>query len=590
MPFGDTGILDDFNRSNEGPPPSASWTNDIINYAGNGLAVSSNTVVANAVATCESYWSVETFGPACEAYITIVTIGGNFNEAYTFTRLANIGDGTTDGYALWWQQASTDSFKLFRIDNGVLTQLGSTENVTQSNGDSFGLESNDSDVHTGYYDTGSGWTACTSATATDTTYQSAGYIGLGIEKTTFVCDDFGGGTVGVAGTNIDVPLATVILTGYVPTVVASDHQDIEVPLATLVLTGYVPTIVVSDNQEVDVPLGTLTLTGYTPTIAVSDNVSIDVPAGTLVLTGYAPTITVTTNVNIAVPLGTLILTGYVPTAVVSGGVTIDVPVGVLTLTGYVPTVTVSNNINIDVPLGTLTLTGFAPTVTTTANVNIVVPLGTLVLTGYAPTVTTTANVNIDVPLGTLALTGYAPDVGVGVTVDVPLGALILTGYVPTVTVTSNVLINVPLAMLILTGYAPTITGVEVIVKGLDKPEKKPYEYQKEFLDMEPVARPLDPAFALRQEQQTIMKANAVAESLLRQNEVEAARRVSAMLAREKVDQDKADRRRASSLHNLAKAQIAKEAKAERQAEFNKVRNKSLKKARAAKKRKAKKKK
>ena len=77
---------------------------------------------------------------------------------------------------------------------------------------------------------------------------------------------------------------------------------------------------------------------------------------------------------------------------------------------------------------------------------------------------------------------------------------------------------------------------------------------------------------------------------MRQNEQAASDRVSAMLARERVDKDKADRRRASSLHNLAKAQIAKEAKVERQTEINKVRKKSLKKARAAKKRKAKKKK
>lgn len=129
----------------------------------------------------------------------------------------------------------------------------------------------------------------------------------------------------------------------------------------------------------------------------------------------------------------------------------------------------------------------------------------------------------------------------------------------------------------------------VEITGLDKPDRKPYEYQKDMLVMEPIVRPVSPSFAMRQEQKSVMEANQVAAQLARQNEAEAGRRVNAMLAREKADKDKADRRRASSLHNLAKAQIAKEAKAQKQDEINKVRKKSLRKARAAKKRKAKKK-
>ncbi len=227
--------------------------------------------------------------------------------------------------------------------------------------------------------------------------------------------------------------------------------------------------------------------------------------------------------------------------------------------------------------------------TAAGGVDITVPVATLEITGYAPIVTATGNIDIEVPAASLVLTGYAPAIGVGVPVDVPLGTLVLTGFAPTVTTTSNIVIEIPVGVLVLTGYAPTVVGVTPDRFGLDKPKEKPYEYQRDILDMEPIARPLSQTFALRQEQKSIRDANAVAEALVRQNDQAAAERVSAMLAREKVDKDKADRRRASSLHNLAKAQIAKEAKAAQKAERDKVNRKSLQKARAAKKRKAKKK-
>ncbi len=156
-----------------------------------------------------------------------------------------------------------------------------------------------------------------------------------------------------AGVEVEVPVGTLTLTGYAPTVVASDHQQVDVPLGTLTLTGYAPTVVASDHQQVDVPLATLTLTGYAPTISISDNINIDVPAGALTLTGYAPTVAATANVSIDVPLGALTLTGYVPTVVISDHQIIDVPLGTLTLTGYAPAISISGTSITTMPLGGL---------------------------------------------------------------------------------------------------------------------------------------------------------------------------------------------------------------------------------------------
>ena len=176
-------------------------------------------------------------------------------------------------------------------------------------------------------------------------------------------------------------------------------NTINVPLATLTLTGYAPTVTATANNFIDVPKGTLTLTGYTPTVSVSNNQSVSVPNGTLTLTGYAPTINVSDNKNISVPAASLTLTGYAPT--ISVGVTtyINVPTATLTLTGYAPTVAVSDNKIIDVPLLGQNLipysesfnTAWAHTNITITDNNIIAPDGTL--TGTLATFTSATSNN-----------------------------------------------------------------------------------------------------------------------------------------------------------------------------------------------------
>ena len=130
------------------------------------------------------------------------------------------------------------------------------------------------------------------------------------------------------------------------------------------------------GTTVEVPLGTLTLSGFAPTVLTPRTVSV--PLGALTLSGFAPT--VLTPRLVAVPLGTLTLSGFAPTVLTPRNVA--VPLGTLTLTGFAPSVRLG--INVAVPLGTLALSGFAPTVLTPRLVAI--PLGTLTLTGFAPDV------------------------------------------------------------------------------------------------------------------------------------------------------------------------------------------------------------
>jgi hypothetical protein len=163
---------------------------------------------------------------------------------------------------------------------------------------------------------------------------------------------------------------------------------------------------------VAVPLGTLTLTGFAPTVLTPRLISV--PLGTLTLTGFAPT--VLTPRLVSVPVGTLTLTGFAPVVGTTG--IVAVPTGTLTLSGFAPTVLTPRTV--PVPLGTLTLSGFAPTVLTPRT--IAVPLGTLTLTGFAPTVVVGGGVTVLVPVGDLTLVGYAPEVVVGgVGVEPPHG-------------------------------------------------------------------------------------------------------------------------------------------------------------------------
>jgi hypothetical protein len=74
MTFPTTPILDDFNRANEGPPPSANWSAYHASWGfGDGLEVVSNQCKGNSYNLCGDWWSVETFGSDCEVYVTIAT-------------------------------------------------------------------------------------------------------------------------------------------------------------------------------------------------------------------------------------------------------------------------------------------------------------------------------------------------------------------------------------------------------------------------------------------------------------------------------------------------------------------------------------
>jgi len=186
--FPTTGILDDFNRGNEGPPPSASWST-----LDNGLEVDTNQLKGVTNGTNTSYWNVETFGADCECYYTIANAA---DEHGVLIRLKDVvGEDTLDGYLIW--QADVDEITIARLDNNVPTALGAAISQAVVSGDKLGVECVGDQISAYFDDGGAGWGSI--GVRTEATYGAVGYIGAYLEDVDGRSDDFGGGTVVVAG-------------------------------------------------------------------------------------------------------------------------------------------------------------------------------------------------------------------------------------------------------------------------------------------------------------------------------------------------------------------------------------------------------
>ncbi len=200
MAFPATSVLDSFNRADEGPPPSSSWTNSVISTSG-GMKVVSNTAMCNAAGVCSGWWNVSTFGPDCEAY---ATFGATVRLVNIYVRLASPGvANNTDGYlAIVGVSGSTT---VHRVDDSVNTQLGAAMTTpVYVTGDKGGVEMIGSTLTLWSYQ--GSWSSID--TRSDGTYTAAGNIGFGGQSTAGVWDDFGGGSIGTAPV-VQVPITVL---------------------------------------------------------------------------------------------------------------------------------------------------------------------------------------------------------------------------------------------------------------------------------------------------------------------------------------------------------------------------------------------
>jgi len=175
--FGDTDVLDDFNRAD-----GALGDNWGTLYTHTKPVISGNQMYASA-SPRSAYWNPSELGPDCEAYMTNVTP----STAYLFIRLQQFVNPT--GYMLW---VMSEAGQIHRIANGTKTQLGAEFAMTYDAGDRVGIECIGDDIQA-YEDDGGGWEEL--ATRNDETYPDAGEIGVLLAAAGY-WDNFGGGTVG----------------------------------------------------------------------------------------------------------------------------------------------------------------------------------------------------------------------------------------------------------------------------------------------------------------------------------------------------------------------------------------------------------
>jgi hypothetical protein len=180
--FPTTPVLDDFNRSNTGPPPSASWTtiqhgHQVVSNAARGSYAGDD---------CVSWWNT-TFGSDVEAYFDITTVDpAGLSLAVYFL------DANYNGYDIYYSWIN--GWVISRVLNGddvTNTFFSATAPVAS---DSIGASYIDGVVRLYLKHSGT-WTLLGSVN--DSTYASSNFhIGLETYRAVTRVENFGGGSYG----------------------------------------------------------------------------------------------------------------------------------------------------------------------------------------------------------------------------------------------------------------------------------------------------------------------------------------------------------------------------------------------------------
>lgn len=193
MAFPNTPVLDNFNRSNQGPPPSSSWSGP---YYGDpdGLIVAGNLCRGNNSSFFNSnYWNVFTVSDPCEIYVDISVHPNNGQDLWLEFVSGTLA--TPNGYGIDYHFNGTDGkWQFTKFTNGAQATLNSLQTITGGfvNGDGWGFGLNNG-VLSAYRRSSGTWSSL--GTATDNTYKGPFNLGLEMNGTTTTIDNFGGGSV-----------------------------------------------------------------------------------------------------------------------------------------------------------------------------------------------------------------------------------------------------------------------------------------------------------------------------------------------------------------------------------------------------------
>jgi hypothetical protein len=200
-----TPVLDDFNRANGGAGPNWALLKPsgfaAMNVSGNAAVDSSSSLFA------WNYWNAASFGPDCEAYVTIASYGAN-ESIRVGARVTGAGTASPSGYFV--QVGSTGAWSILRIDNGGGSNtLASGVTQALASGDKVAIRIVGSVVTALHFTSGGGWVQVLShdTSGDSVRYSAAGRLALEFKTSTL--DDFGGGTLGANSAPVNTAPPTI---------------------------------------------------------------------------------------------------------------------------------------------------------------------------------------------------------------------------------------------------------------------------------------------------------------------------------------------------------------------------------------------
>jgi hypothetical protein len=130
----------------------------------------------------------------------------------------------------------------------------------------------------------------------------------------------------------------------------------------------------------------MTMTGYPPTVTATEHVSVTPGVCQVTMNGHPPTVTVTEHVTVTPGVCDITMTGYPPTVSVTDHKVVEPGVCDVAMTGYPPTVTVSDHKLVRPGVCDITMTGYPPIVTTTNHIGVYPGVCNIIMVAYPPIV------------------------------------------------------------------------------------------------------------------------------------------------------------------------------------------------------------
>ncbi len=192
-----TGLLDDFARANNSGPPGPNWTHMVVSSTGptNDLFITNHQVTGRTGSNAD-YWNPQTYGPNSEVWVTVAAKPTLDQDPVVLgLRFQNPGAANASGYQAYYifRSGQADQYRIIsRINGTTSTTLASVNGPTLSPGDELLFRAIGTTLELWRLDAGS-WTRILSAT--DGTFQSAGYLNLTARDGAVRLTNFGGGTL-----------------------------------------------------------------------------------------------------------------------------------------------------------------------------------------------------------------------------------------------------------------------------------------------------------------------------------------------------------------------------------------------------------